>query len=605
MGEPHRAGYKKITELFMKKILLILSIIVVTAALAGVVFIATFNVNNYKGALESQLQALLGSRVEIGRLSLEWKGGVRLGVEGFRVYSDEAGRNTAALSVDRAEAGLDLGPLMTRRLQISWVLLAKPQISLVRSKDGKITLRGCAPKEAPPAASEAAAGAAFAFNINVIRITDGFMRFTDNAGDVPSEIVIKKIDAEIKDVSMSTPVTFNIKAAVAGDRRDLETSGVIGGWLTNSVYLKDFKLDADLAAFGHYEIIRAIPALSRAGLREGLAGTVSANIRQIRFEGEKMSDLSGDIVLREGKIVLSQARVPIENINLDMSAEGSKLTIRSFSARMSNGAMKASAKIDDAFSSPRTALKLALEVRGLESFLVNIASFNQNLDGDARITFDGTLSGTTWPEISRSLAGTGTFALDKGVIINSNLLDQTVGALTVFPNLVDSMQGTAPAPAKQVMAEKYTILKPFSQTYNIEGGYIILPDFTLQSDYVDMRGAAKMSLAGDFSGAGMLKFNQSISGVMLSAVPQMRAITDPDGLVTFPIAFKAGSGSSFKVTPDMKYIGTKVAVQTAGDAVSGYLKKAMDASAAQEGSGAPADSKKPPKIKDFLKALSQ
>lgn len=54
----------------------------------------------------------------------------------------------------------------------------------------------------------------------------------------------------------------------------------------------------------------------------------------------------------------------------------------------------------------------------------------------------------------------------------------------------------------------------------------------------------------------------------------------------------------------MKYIGMKVAVQTAGDAVSTYLKKAMD-SPAQPQDAVSGEAKKAPKIKDFLKALSQ
>jgi hypothetical protein len=114
-----------------------------------------------------------------------------------------------------------------------------------------------------------------------------------------------------------------------------------------------------------------------------------------------------------------------------------------------------------------------------------------------------------------------------------------------------------------------------------------------------------MSLAGDLSGSGMIKFSQNISGSMLKVVPQMKAITDPQGLVTFPINFKGGGGT-FKVIPDMKYIGRKVAVQTAGDAVSGYLKKAMDANGSAQPSGAAPgpESGKPPKIKDFLKALA-
>jgi len=146
-------------------------------------------------------------------------------------------------------------------------------------------------------------------------------------------------------------------------------------------------------------------------------------------------------------------------------------------------------------------------------------------------------------------------------------------------------------------------LRPFKQAYQIEGGYIILPDLILQSDYMDMRGAAKMSLTGDLSGNGMIRFSPTVSNAIISTVPQMRAIADPQGLITFPLAFKGGGGT-FKIIPDMKYIGQRVAVQAAGDALSGYLQKAAapDQAAAAQQPAAPA---KAPKVKDLLKAFAE
>ena len=588
----------------MKRILLVILVIAAIPVIAAIVFISTFDINNYKGALESRLSILTGNPVEIGKLSLGWKGGVRIGIDGLKIRSGSPA-GPAALSVDRAEAGVDLAPILTRKLQISSIHLVRPEIGLVRNKEGRVELRGYSPKSDVASVPAAAAPAAFGFSISFIRISDGTIRYTDMSDETPSELVIKKIDANIRDVSMTTPVKFDVKAAVAGERRNVSASGIAGGWLAGRIFLKDFNLEADLAAFGHVDIVKAIPSLGRIGLKEGLAGVVSARIRSLETSGEKMTRLSGEISIKDGNLVLTGMRVPIERIYLDMSAEEATLTVRSFAARIGAGAIKAAARIDDAFSSPRTALELGIEIKGLGSFLSEVAGIRQNLDGNARIVFGGTFSGGAWPEISRTISGRGTFSLDQGIIMDANVLDQTIGALTVFPTLVDSMQGTAPEPEKRAMAEKYTVLKPLTQSYTIEGGYIIIPDLTLQSDYVDMSGEAKMSLAGDLSGSGMIKFSQNISGSMLKVVPQMKAITDPQGLVTFPINFKGGGGT-FKVIPDMKYIGRKVAVQTAGDAVSGYLKKAMDASGSAQPSGAApgSESGKPPKIKDFLKALA-
>ena len=587
----------------MKKIFFTVLIIVTIAAAAAGIFVATFDINSYKGLLESRLGAVAGGPVELGRLSLGWNGGLRVGLDGLKIYPSQNARSAAVFSVEKAEAGIDPAAMLARRLRISSVLLVRPEIRLVRSAEGRITLKGCDIKGPGGNARIAAAGAS-AFDISAIRIVDGTLRYAGVAGEGTPETVVSKIDADIRNVSVPGPVTFSLKAAAAGGRQDLEASGTAGGWTAGKPFLKDFRLKMDLASLARPGVPDAMPALRRAGIKEGIAGALAVDIRELSLEGGKISNLRADILLKDGRLEMERFKVPAESLNLDMSAEGTTVTVRSFSARMANGSLAASARIEDAFTSPRAALKLSVDVRGLESFLLAVASFNQNLDGDARITFEGSASGADWPQISRTLAGGGTFSLDRGVIIDTNVLDQTIGALTVFPNLIDSIQGTAPASDKKAISEKQTILKPLSQTYTIEKGYIILPDFSLQSDYADMQGDARMSLTGDLSGDGMIRFNRNVSGMMLTAVPQMRAITDPQGLFTFPIAFKAGSCSRFKVIPDMKYIGMKVAVQTAGDAVSTYLKKAMD-SPAQPQDAVSGEAKKAPKIKDFLKALSQ
>jgi hypothetical protein len=526
-----------------------------------------------------------------------------LGIEGFRMYSEEGGKSIPVLSFGRAEAGLELMPLLKRQFQVSSISADQPQISLIRSRDGAITVQGYKQQEASPAAKAAAAPAALGLRVDFIRIRNGTVRFIDMMGETPSDITVKSLDADIKDVSLSTPVTFSVKMAVASDRQDVILTGTTGGFLTGRAFLKDFRLEADLAAFRHGDMMKILPMLSRAGLKEGLAGVIKVKIGELQMADGKISKLSGDLKITGGRLILSQVRAPIEDIALDATVEGATVTLKSFAARVVNGTLRGTATIEDYFTTPRTAITLTAEARGFHEFLATVAAVKQNLDGNAKIAFSGTMAGGTWPEISKTLSGKGTFALESGIIINANVLDQTVGALTVFPNLVNSMQGNVSAPAKQAFNEAYTVLKPLNQAFTIEGGYIIVPDLILQSEYIDMQGDARLSFTGDISGRGMIRFASSISGAMIMAVPQIKAITDPQGLVTFPIAFKGGSGA-FKVIPDMKYIGRKIAVEAAGDVVSDYLKKVTDTQAAANGAGEASPSKKPPKLKDFLKAIS-
>jgi uncharacterized protein involved in outer membrane biogenesis len=606
----------------MKWLLIAVAVVLAIALAAAVaigIFVATFDINKYKGAIVKQIEAGIGNPVEIGGLSLSWNGGIVLGVEGFKIYTTEDGRRELALSVDRASASVKVAPLLARQIGISSVRLDRPRMLIVKCADGRIEVKGLCPRTcavtgtdmpkapagvsaAPAAKAKGAATQPVGFRIDSVEIKGGEAKFVDLSNPDTPELDIRSLDAEIKDISMTAPARFSVKMALAGEGQNVSFAGTAGGFATGDIFLKAFRMDADLSAFSGGEVQKALPALRKAGLRDGMSGMVRVQIGELRVSGGKVAKLSGNLSITGGRLVFAQLRVPVENITLNTDFEGPAVVVRQFSAQIANGVLKGSARIDDAFTSPRTAVDGAIEVNGLNQFVSTVSPLRQNLDGNARISFAGSMSGNSWPDISRTLAGRGTMSLDNGIIMDANVLDQSIGALTLFPDLLGSVQGKVPAQEKQSFGTKYTVLKPLNQQFTIEGGYIMLPDLTLQSTNVDMQGAAKMSLTGDLSGSGMIRFSPAISNAMISAVPQMRAVADPQGLITFPIAFKGGGGA-FRVIPDMKYIGQRVAVQAAGDVISGYLSKS-----AGDGSQAKAQpegaAQKPPKIKDFLKALA-
>ncbi|MBU1809152.1 MAG: hypothetical protein KJ661_06320, partial [Candidatus Omnitrophica bacterium] len=97
----------------------------------------------------------------------------------------------------------------------------------------------------------------------------------------------------------------------------------------------------------------------------------------------------------------------------------------------------------------------------------------------------------------------------------------------------------------------------------------------------------------------------SVSSAMLKAAPEMKYITDSDGMVEFPMAFKSGE-NGFKVIPDLKYVGRKVAVQKAGEIVNDFIQKAVNGSAQSASGGKSPDAPiKAPKLKDLVKSFME
>jgi len=590
----------------MRKALIIATILVVLAVAALAVFILTFDINRYKAALASQLESVTGNPVEIGALALSWKGQVVMEIDGFKIY-DRQTRETL-LSFEAANAAVQLMPLLQKRFDISSISLTRPTLHIIRTKDGRIEVLGYTPKPKPaaeegPAAravkQAAVSGPALVLDIAAFDIRQGTLRFQDMMIDPPSDVTVQSADISVKNISLTRPASFDAAMALAGKAQNISASGTAGGFAIHRPYVKDFNGRFDLGTIGYDELMKAVPQLRAAGVREGVKGVLTLKVRDLAFADNKVSKLSADAIFADGRLALAQLRSPLENMDLTASVEGDTMTVKSFSGTLANAGMKGSGRIDGISSAPRTTLRTVMEIRGLKAFLATIAASDQTIDGNLNITFDGTAAGSAWEEISRTLAGTGTLTLDRGVIVDSNMVRQALGSLTLFPGLGDAVQAAAPE-LRQSMSQNYTLLKPFSQSYRVEGSYIILPELYIATDFFDLRGTAKVSFTGDLSGSGIIRFSPQISGRMIAILPQMQYLADGQGLVQFPIAFKGGAGG-FKVIPDMNYIAQKVAIQTAQDALVDLLTKS---SGKKEGAeAAPAGQTKAPKIKDLLKSL--
>lgn len=586
----------------MKKILLVIVILFVLASAALAFFVLTFDINRYKAAIEKQLSAVVGNPVVIGRLSLAWKGLVIAGIENFNIYTEEAGQRTSALSFERASAVVDILPLLRKQLQISSLSVERLSLEATRTKEGKIEIRGYNTKPAASAAEKTApeTGGVIGFGIDNISVRDSTIRFYDMTTDLASDITIKHIDADIKNVSLDTPIKFSVKMALASDQQNVTASGVVGGLASGNISLKDFAANTDLGTFRYEELVKALPAIQKIGLREGPAGLVDVKVRELVMDKNRISTLWADVEYANGRVNLSQCKVPIERINLSASAAGNTLTVKSFSAKLAGGTVNGSGTIDDYLAAPRTTAKITADVKGLSAFLADVLDIRQKIDGDLSLTFDGTMAGKAWPEISKTIDGGGAIGLERGVIIDTNVAAQTLDALTIFPGLLQTVTQFVPARVQQSLNENYTVLKPIKVAYTVKERYVHVPDLKIQTDFADFIGSAQTSLTGDVSSKGTLRFSQDISTALVKAVSSMQYLADAQGLIEFPLAIKGGGGV-FKVIPDLKYVGQKVAVQKAQEVATDFLKKAMgpkDGTQAGQGS-----SSGQTKLEDFLKTL--
>ncbi len=588
----------------MKKLIIIAVVLIFIMAGIGI-FIATFDINLYKGLIAAQLDLATGNHVEIGRLSLKWEGRALLGVYDLKIYQKDGADRTVLLSLERADASVELMPLLARRIHISSISLKGLHLNIDRTKEEKVEIAGYdqkAPASVAAKAVNVSASPKFSMNIGFVEITDSSIRFRDMMSDPAADIVIRKIKARIDNISGNGPIKFTAKMAVVSPNQNLTLSGSVGGLSSQKPFIRDLDLDTDLAEIDHAELIKSFPSIAKLGLSPGLAGAIKVKLTELEFSEDKISKLSMDASLKGGRIVLSGLKVPVERIDLIVSCKDNNVNVRSFSAEMANGSIAGSGTFKDIFTIMQTTLRVTVEVKGLREFILNALGQKRNMDGNARLTFDGSMTGRTWPEISKTLSGKGDFYLDRGMMMNTNVLNQTLNSLTLFPGLPEMVRGYVPAPIQQAFGNNDTVIEPLRQTFTIEGGYVMIPNLNLRTDTFDMQGDVKTSLTGDVSGNGIIRFGQSVSDAMVKAVPEIKYLTNSQGMVEFPMAFKSGE-EGFKVIPDMKYVGKKVAVEKAGQMVTDFLQKASKDGSNSKGAPNAAASEKAQEIKDLLNSF--
>jgi len=192
----------------MKRLLKVLGavILVVVVVLAALPFL--LNANQFRPLLESKLSAALGRPVKLGDLSLSvFKGSVSAG--DISIAEDPAFGSAPFLLAKSLSVRVEMTPLIfDRKLNVTAVTIDHPEVNVILKQNGtwNFSSLGGSSAGSPSSSSPGVPDLA----VQLVRITGG--RFTlTRAGD-PKPQVIEDIDIDLKNLSMSTPITFTVSA---------------------------------------------------------------------------------------------------------------------------------------------------------------------------------------------------------------------------------------------------------------------------------------------------------------------------------------------------------------------------------------------------------
>ena len=242
-------------------------VMVVAAAIVGAVvifagailFYAATNLNSIiaerRQTILDKVSTALGRQVHADdiKVSLGW--GILADVTGVQVADDPDISKKPFIEASNVYTRLQLMPLLARRIEVTEVVLDKPVIRIVQTRDGTFNVStlgrkkvhteeesgggeagkggGGANEESPMAEAGRAPAALGSLLVQNFSINDGTLTFqTEGAAESST---VNAINLKVRDFGFNAPFTADVTFAALSDKKNFDLSATIGPLINNGV----------------------------------------------------------------------------------------------------------------------------------------------------------------------------------------------------------------------------------------------------------------------------------------------------------------------------------------------------------------------------------
>ncbi len=190
----------------MRKVGIVIGTIILVLIAALVVFVATFNVNQYRGTIQSELEKRLDRKVALGDMHL----GIfppRLQVQNLSIADDPKFNDTKPfVEAQELDVSVKLLPLLSKSVEISSLSLQRPSVELIKDAQGKWNFSSIAATQKPaPSQSKQQ------LSLGQLAVQDGQVAITDEQARKP-RVVYDHISLTLTDFVPDSP--FSVEASV-------------------------------------------------------------------------------------------------------------------------------------------------------------------------------------------------------------------------------------------------------------------------------------------------------------------------------------------------------------------------------------------------------
>ena len=342
----------------MRKFVVGLSIFAVLVVTGLLVFAATFNVNQYRGTIQSKLEKRLGRPATFGEM--------QLGIfpPRFRVQNPAIGDDPRfspdAPFIKAQEMGvsLELWPLLQKQIEISSLHLERPSVNLIKNPAGVWNFASLGrptesanstPQNPSPPPSEHRQ-----FSLNELTIRDGQISILDRQNS-KAPLLYDHIDITVKNFSPDTSFTVDAAVHMAGiGSQQARLQGDGGPIVNGNPAATPFRGTLSLKQVG----ISDLSKFFNSPVVKGTDGTLSGETK-INNESGKLT-AQGEAQVQSAKLHGMELGYPITaqyDFTSDPAAE--LLTVRNLTLKLGSAPLMLSGTVD----SKSTPALLDLNVR--------------------------------------------------------------------------------------------------------------------------------------------------------------------------------------------------------------------------------------------------
>jgi hypothetical protein len=470
--------------------------LVLVSALVALAFYAS----RHSDRLLAEVGKGLGREVRAERFGFTVRGGAGITLQGVSIAEDAAlAAKEPFLMARRLELRLRLLPLLHRQLVVDRILIDEPVVNLVRTKSGAMnvdSLGRTAPApgaEAAAAAGAAAAGGPPAFQLAVLRLRGGTVRYRDTSTERTVELGDVAVDARQPQFDSPVPVKVHARLATA-----------------------DLRLD-DIVSEG---------VLERAGARATYRGSMHAGPGA--FGPITVTRLTAEV--RASPPVLDLEKATLETLG---------------------GTVEGSAHLTS--EGKDAGVTARIEARGID--LAQLPSPRDRPRPAGTLELHGTLAGPPpgGPTFADGASGQGRFAVADGRIEGAGFGRPVLDALQPFlkPGVPDRLRQRYP----DLFAGDDLRFTRLSGSGRLAGGRIRSDDVVLAATSYEARGEGSLGLDGELDATFRLVASPALTDDVLGQSKARPVLVDASDRLTIPLRAR-GPVRHPQVTPDPAFAAT-------------------------------------------------